>query len=184
MRKASLLILFGSQLLVILGFWAWNHVHHPLGNLLTGDAAGQCLAYGRLAGLLAAFFILLQILMVGRIGWVERAFGLDSLTRIHHVAGFSLVLFLVAHPVLVTFGHALQAFHRAGLVTLACGVVVLLVNAVTQRERDAEREQFTWGRFQPEPKTAADLKRAWWFDDRLWAALLVVCTLGMCWFFR
>ena len=109
MRKASLLILFGSQLLVILGFWAWNHVHHPLGNLLTGDAAGQCLAYGRLAGLLAAFFILLQILMVGRIGWVERAFGLDSLTRIHHVAGFSLVLFLVAHPVLVTFGHALQA---------------------------------------------------------------------------
>jgi SSS family solute:Na+ symporter len=82
------------------------------------------------------------------------------------------------------FEHDLQAFHRAGLVTLACGVVVLLVSAVTQRERDAEREQFTWGRFQPEPKTAADLKRAWWFDDRLWAALLVVCTLGMCWFFR
>ena len=85
---------------------------------------------------------------------------------------------------LLPAGYGLVGLVMAGLVTLACGVVVLMVSAVTQRERDAEREQFTWGRFQPEPKTAADLKRAWWFDDRLWAALLVVCTLGMCWVFR
>lgn len=109
MKTAGWLSLIGSQLLIITGFWFWNHLHHPLGNQLTGDAAGMLLAYGRLAGLLAAFGILLQLLLVGRIKWVERVFGLDRLTRLHHVVGFSLVLFLAAHPVLVTAGHALQA---------------------------------------------------------------------------
>lgn len=109
MRKALLLVLLGSQVLVIVGVWAWNHVNHPLGNLLAGDGAGMCLAYGRLTGLLAAFLILVQILMAGRIGWVERGFGLDALTRFHHVAGFALVFLLLAHPVLVTSGHALQS---------------------------------------------------------------------------
>lgn len=48
------------SLLFVLGFWGWNHVHHPLGNQLTGGAIGQLLSYGRLAGLLAAWGILLQ----------------------------------------------------------------------------------------------------------------------------
>jgi predicted ferric reductase len=100
------LLALASQVLTATGFWLWNHLHHPLGNQLTGDPAGQLLAWGRLAGLLAAFGCLLQITLVGRMKWVERAFGLDRLTRIHHAVGFSLVVFLLAHPVLVTLGHA------------------------------------------------------------------------------
>jgi len=98
-----------SQLLVVVGFWAWNHTHHLLGNQLAGDSTAQFLAYGRLAGLLAAFGCLLQIILVGRTRWVERAFGLDRLSRLHHVVGFGLLLAIVAHPVLVTMGHAAQA---------------------------------------------------------------------------
>lgn len=100
------LLAFASQALTVTGFWLWNHLHHPLGNQLTGDPAGQLLAWGRLAGLLAAFGCLLQITLVGRMKGVERAFGLDRLTRIHHAVGLSLVVFLLAHPVLVTLGHA------------------------------------------------------------------------------
>ncbi len=111
MKHRGLILLFFlfSQVLVIVGFWAWYHVNHPLGNLLTGAAFGKLLAWGRLAGLLAAFSILLQVTLVGRAKWVERAFGLDRLTRLHHVVGFSLVVLLVAHPILVTAGHAMQA---------------------------------------------------------------------------
>ena len=94
---------------------------------------------------------------------------------------FSIVFDRVAK---LGFGHDLQAFHRAGLVTLACYVVVIMVSAATQRERDSDREQFTWGRFQGPQQTDADAKRAWWLHDRLWACVLVACTLGMCWFFR
>ena len=109
MKKAGCWILLGIQAPIILGFWAWNHVHNPMGNLLTGDAAGQYLAWGRLAGLLAAYGILFQLILVGRAKWVEQVFGLDRLTRLHHYLGFSLIILLAAHPVLVTTGHALQA---------------------------------------------------------------------------
>lgn len=109
MKKAAGLYLFlVSLLLPVIGFWFYNQTNMPMGNALTGDAAGRLLAYGRLAGLLAVFGILLQITLVGRVRWVERIFGLDRLTRLHHVVGFSLVVFILSHPVLVTAGHALQ----------------------------------------------------------------------------
>jgi len=82
------------------------------------------------------------------------------------------------------FDHDLQAFHRAGLVTLACYGVVMAVSLATQHERDAEREQFTWGRFKTQPQSGNAAPRPWWLRDRLWAGLLIACTLGMCWFFR
>jgi predicted ferric reductase len=109
MKKVAWLLLLACQILVIMGFWGWNHVHHPMGNQLTGDLIGQLLVYGRLAGLLAAFAILVQLLLVGRGRWMGRTFGLDRLTHLHHVVGFSLVGLLIAHPILLTFGHALQA---------------------------------------------------------------------------
>ena len=102
-------LVLASQAMTIVGFWFWNHLHHPLGNQLVGDATGQLLAWGRLAGLLAAFGILFQLLLIGRVRWVERVFGLDRLTRLHHGVGFFLVVFLLAHPVLVAMGHARQA---------------------------------------------------------------------------
>jgi glucan biosynthesis protein len=33
-------------------------------------------------------------------------------------------------------------------------------------------------------KIQFDYRQSWWQNDKLWAGLLVVCTLGMCWFFR
>jgi len=109
MRRKFLLVLAASQLPVVIGSWLWFHTHHPLGNLLTGDASGMLLAWGRLSGLLLALAIFLQLMLIGRIGWIERAYGLDRLTRLHHVVGFMLVGLLLAHPVLLAFGHAAQA---------------------------------------------------------------------------
>ncbi len=102
-------VLAGVQLLIVAGLWLWSHTHHPLGNLLAGDDVGKLLAWGRLAGLLAALGILAQLMLIGRMKWFERAFGLDRLTRLHHALGFALVLLLLLHPALVTAGHALQA---------------------------------------------------------------------------
>ncbi len=83
----------------------------------------------------------------------------------------------------VGFDHQLQAFHRAGLATLSCYGVVLLVSLLTQHERDAGREHFTWKRFKRERVAEEAIERPWWQNDKLWAVLLVACTLGMCWFF-
>src|SRR5262249_61477140 len=82
------------------------------------------------------------------------------------------------------FDHQLQAFHRAGLATLACYGVIVLVSLVTQRERDSENEQYTWGRFKRHGESSSSNARPWWQHDKLWAGVLIACTLGMCWFFR
>ena len=82
------------------------------------------------------------------------------------------------------FDHDLQAFHRAALATLACYGLVLVVSLATQHQRDPEREQFTWSRFNRQPQSEEVARRPWWQRDKLWACLLVACTLGMCWYFR
>ncbi len=107
--------------------------------------------------------------------------GTASLASI--VAG-PLLSILFEQVALRGFGHSLQAFHRAALATIACYVVVMTVSLVTQRERDAAKEQFTWGRFKTERLADAGTLRRWWQHDKMWACLLVACTLGLCWFFR
>lgn len=82
------------------------------------------------------------------------------------------------------FDHELQAFHRAGLATLTCYGVLLVVSLATRHERDHEREQYTFKRFKAQRLADAGFRRVWWQNDKLWAGLLVACTLGMCWFFR
>jgi hypothetical protein len=57
------------------------------------------------------------------------------------------------------------------------------VSLATQSERDAAREHFTWFRFKRERTSDAGSLRPWWQNDKLWAAVLVGCTLWMCWFF-
>lgn len=109
MKKAVLVLLVIVQLLIIIGFWGWYHVHHQMGNQLTGDLMGQLLAYGRLAGLLAAFGILFLLLLISRAKWIEGVFGLDRLSRTHHIVGFSIFLLLIIHPMLLTAGHSMQA---------------------------------------------------------------------------
>lgn len=107
-KLAGIAVLF-LQVAILVSFWAWNHVRHLMGNQLAGDATAQFLAYGRLAGLLAGFGALFQILVISRAKWLENEFGFDRLARLHHVVGFCIVSALLAHPVLVLLGHAGQA---------------------------------------------------------------------------
>ncbi len=81
------------------------------------------------------------------------------------------------------FDHTLQAFHRAGLATVACYVVLIATSVLTQRERDDYREHFTWRRFSEERSSETGPVRPWWQRDRMWAVVLVLATLAMCWYF-
>ena len=50
-------------------------------------------------------------------------------------------------------------------------------------ERDADRERYTWWRFKHERLAGQAATCPWWQRDKLWACVLVACTLAMCWFF-
>src|SRR3989344_7910215 len=102
MRKFIYLLLFGNLACVI---FSWG-----LGSsgdfLRSGQGNLQIIAIGRLAGLLLEFSILLQLIFMGRVRWIERQFGHDKLNRIHRLLGYSLSVFLVLHPLLITLGYA------------------------------------------------------------------------------
>jgi predicted ferric reductase len=63
------------------------------------------LAAGQISGLVLASCALLQILLASRAPWLERVYGLDGLTRLHHRVGQVFLVPLFAHPLLLTWAY-------------------------------------------------------------------------------
>ncbi len=105
MRKLLIYLAFVLNLGIIFGFW-WVRSGSLL---LSGEAVGTLLSLGRISGLLMVFFVLLQVLLIGRTGWIERLFGFDKLARVHRWSGYSLSIFLVSHPLLTVWSYALES---------------------------------------------------------------------------
>jgi len=98
-------------LFFILNIWAILSIWWPYSGklLLYGDLASILVSLANLAALLAVFLILTQIVLVGRVKWVERVFGLDKLWRWHHVIGLAIPFLIVAHPLFLSIGRAMKA---------------------------------------------------------------------------
>ncbi len=105
MRKYSVYLAFVLNLAIVFGFW-WVRSGSLL---LSGEAVATLLSLGRISGLLLVFFVLLQVLLIGRTGWIERLFGFDKLARVHRLSGYSLSAFLVLHPLLTVWSYALES---------------------------------------------------------------------------
>ncbi|MEK7583499.1 MAG: ferredoxin reductase family protein [Patescibacteria group bacterium] len=61
---------------------------------------------GRWCGLVAFVMFLVQLLLIGRISWIERIWGHDRLSRWHHVNGIVAWSILVLHPVFLSLGYS------------------------------------------------------------------------------
>jgi predicted ferric reductase len=105
--KKFFLAVFPVGVLLALFFWYRDSVKSPAGSLFS-DPAGIYLAFGRLAGIVGALGVMWQLLLVSRAKWLEPLFGLDRLTRYHHVFGLAIPLALLVHPPLVVIYHAMQ----------------------------------------------------------------------------
>jgi predicted ferric reductase len=110
MKKLLIYLLLLADFIVTIGFW-WQFS----GNLFTGgDLNSAFLAISRLAGLLATQMALLQLILIGRVKWVEGQFGLDKLSRIHKWNGYAILLLIIVHVVLITKAYAF--FNQFGFI--------------------------------------------------------------------
>jgi predicted ferric reductase/uncharacterized protein with FMN-binding domain len=100
-RRAIAAAVVLSNVVVIL--WLWLHDGGVSG---VHDAAGLITSLGRITGLLSAYFLLLQILLLARLRRVERLVGFDRLTELHRANGRFCLQLVLAHVVLVTVGYA------------------------------------------------------------------------------
>lgn len=96
-----LLILWLASLASVLLVWSSTTT------FISGDISLWLHNFGLLFGLLATFFALTQFMLMGRITWIERSFGLDHLASYHRINGYLAIGFIVLHPIFVTLSHAL-----------------------------------------------------------------------------
>ena len=110
MKKFAIYLLFFVNLGLIVYLW----LSGSYSLLSSPSASGQLIAFGRLAGLFLEFFILTQLVLMGRVVFIEQLFGHDRLNRLHRWNGYFLSLFLVSHPILLIIGYAKQ--NHVGLI--------------------------------------------------------------------
>jgi len=127
--------------LVACGFWWLNPTSAGLsspGAVLTGA--------GRVAGLVGAYLVLVQLLLLARLPWLERAIGFDRLAGWHRGIGMNVVLVLVTHVILIVSGVAMTESRAPwsavievvttypDMIKALLGLGVFLVVAVTSAE--------------------------------------------------
>ncbi|GAC1371163.1 MAG: ferredoxin reductase family protein [Candidatus Saccharimonadales bacterium] len=94
----------GIVLLGVISLWASS----SFDGLFSGPA-GALVSLGQLAGLLAAAGALTQFMLMGRIGWIERPFGLEKIAVFHRLNGYATISLILIHPLLLAFGYGLNA---------------------------------------------------------------------------
>jgi predicted ferric reductase len=86
---------------VAVGMMWWHHTPTSLPN-----ASFVALAVGRLAGLLVGLSSMCLLVLMARVGPLERAVGADQLARLHARLGRYTILLLIIHVPLVVWGYA------------------------------------------------------------------------------
>jgi len=102
MKKGGFLLIFLANLTVIVIFWLSQS-----GRLLFSTPSDLLIALGRIAGLLAVYLILWQLVLIGRVKLLEQAFGLDRLVIIHHYNGLAAWALIFLHPIFIIIGYGL-----------------------------------------------------------------------------
>lgn len=125
---------WGINLAIICGVWAFNHAG-------LSTASEWFLAIGRLTGLLATYAVLVQLVVIGRVGWLEPVFGFDKLAIFHRRNGLVALSVMLLHPELIVLGYALASktnyieqflfIARSPTVILAILAATLFITAVT-----------------------------------------------------
>ncbi len=100
MKKIFLFITFLVSIGIIFYFWFLRS-----GSLLNTGQTGLFIALGRLAGLLAVYFVLWQLILVGRVKFLEKIFGLDKLFIVHHFNGLLAWILICLHPIFIIIGY-------------------------------------------------------------------------------
>ena len=94
--------IFFANILIIVGLWVKG------GNVATVHTEGGLFAsLGRITGLLAAYFLLVQVLLLARMPFLQALTGFDRLTLWHRWNGRFTLLLILGHVTCITMGYAL-----------------------------------------------------------------------------
>jgi predicted ferric reductase len=99
----AIIFVFCVNLGIVLLFWWLASGAVPVKTL-----ADRLNTIGRLTGLIGTYLILWQLLLLARLPWLERAFGMDRLMWLHRWNAYLAVGFIGAHAVTQTVGYQID----------------------------------------------------------------------------
>ncbi|WP_091346498.1 ferredoxin reductase family protein [Micromonospora rhizosphaerae] len=99
-RRALSVLFWLGLVAAVLPWW----LDTPAGSL-TGTAE-TLTAAGRITGLIAGYLLLVQVLMMSRLGALERWVGGERLSRLHRDLGATLLVAVLAHLALIVVAYA------------------------------------------------------------------------------
>jgi predicted ferric reductase len=103
-KKTFFYILLVVIFTVIVGAW-WENSNSLF---FSGEINDYILGIARLIGLLAAILLPMQLILIGRVKWVETVFGLDKLSRLHRINGLVILGLILTHPFLMVLTYSRQ----------------------------------------------------------------------------
>ncbi|HYK98000.1 MAG TPA: ferredoxin reductase family protein [Candidatus Acidoferrales bacterium] len=95
--------IFFAGLWAVLLFW-WT----ASGAVPVKTDADRLNTIGRVTALIGTYLLLWQLLLLSRLPWLERAFGMERLIWLHRWNGYLTTTFIGAHVVTQTMGYALD----------------------------------------------------------------------------
>ena len=101
-RKFLTYALLVGNFVFITYLW-FVHSHYYIAN--PGDG-NLYIAIGRIMGLWGELFLLIELVLIGRITWLESLFGFDKLNKVHRWIGYSILTLLLGHPIFLSMGYA------------------------------------------------------------------------------
>jgi ferredoxin-NADP reductase/DMSO/TMAO reductase YedYZ heme-binding membrane subunit len=93
-----------ASILITIALWVQDRGLQNLSTLGSGLTSA-----GRMAGLISADLLLIQVLLMARVPLIERSYGQDELARRHRLVGFASFNLLITHVVLITVGYGITA---------------------------------------------------------------------------
>jgi len=98
-RSRVVRVALALGLLGVLWMW-WASVP----TTFTSTPASVATTVGELSGMLGAYLVCAQVLLIARVPWFERAVGLDRLVAWHRSLGATVVFLVVTHVVFIVAG--------------------------------------------------------------------------------
>ncbi|MEH0938686.1 ferredoxin reductase family protein [Micromonospora psammae] len=99
-RRALAALFWLGLVAAVLPWW----LDTPAGSL--AGTADVLTAGGRITGLVAGYLLLVQVLMMSRLGVLERTLGGERISKLHRDVGATLLVAVLAHLSLLTVGYA------------------------------------------------------------------------------
>lgn len=101
--QLSIVVFFWVALWIVLLFWWLSSGAVPV-----RTTADRLNTIGRLTGLVGTYLILWQLLLLSRVPWLERAFGMERMLWLHRWNAYLAVGLIAAHAVFQTIGYQLD----------------------------------------------------------------------------